>query len=442
LREDDRFLFLQLLAAANDVFYLSYLGADPRDNSPREPSVLVSELLDAAARYHAEPKDSGQPNRRKQLVVHHTLQPFAPQAFGAAARGEQAPEPRRFSYRSEWHPGALATQGARAPIASFAAVALSAPRNSNATLVLPRDMELHALRRFLRDPPSAFLRERLGLRLPEADDRLPELEPFESPTGLRKHALRQAILAVWTETADALDETALQSILVARALLPSGPPGRMQLRALCDEMQPYVEAFTGWRGNQTATTQAIELAIGDWRLRGTLEGLYPNGAARLRLGELDGRTQIDHGLDWLVLSALCDPRPLVQIALHDSGIGSHARAPIPSQRALSALEWLLELHERGLREPLPFLPGSGWEAYADTDDDKGWSAAEKRWTGANGQSWAEGGTVSTRLALRARDPFTDDDPAAGKTFRKLSREIFDAVLSGDVPHDPASGDCA
>ncbi len=52
-RDDDRFLFLQLFAAAQDVFYVSYLGADPRDGSVREPSVLVSELLDAAAAQHA-----------------------------------------------------------------------------------------------------------------------------------------------------------------------------------------------------------------------------------------------------------------------------------------------------------------------------------------------------------------------------------------------------
>ena len=55
LREDDRFLFLQLLAAAGDVFYLSHLGADARDGSAREPSVLVSELLDAAAAQHVDP---------------------------------------------------------------------------------------------------------------------------------------------------------------------------------------------------------------------------------------------------------------------------------------------------------------------------------------------------------------------------------------------------
>jgi len=94
--------------------------------------------------------------------------------------------------------------------------------------------------------------------------------------------------------------------------------------------------------------------------------------------------------------------------------------------------------EEGLREPLPFLPASGWDAYANTDDDKGWSAAETRWTGARGQSWAEGGTLSTRLALRSREPFAGD-PAIDKQFRKLSREIFDALLTGDVPAHPGVG---
>ncbi|KGM56790.1 hypothetical protein N799_02560, partial [Lysobacter arseniciresistens ZS79] len=78
LREDDRFLFLQLLASAGDVFYLSYLGADARDGSEREPSVLVAELLDAAAAQHADPATA-----REALVVRQPLQPFAPAAFGA-----------------------------------------------------------------------------------------------------------------------------------------------------------------------------------------------------------------------------------------------------------------------------------------------------------------------------------------------------------------------
>ncbi|MET0224961.1 MAG: exodeoxyribonuclease V subunit gamma, partial [Dokdonella sp.] len=55
VRDDDRFLFLQLLTAAERVFYLSYIGRNAGDGTAREPSVLVSELLDAASRAFDDP---------------------------------------------------------------------------------------------------------------------------------------------------------------------------------------------------------------------------------------------------------------------------------------------------------------------------------------------------------------------------------------------------
>src|SRR3546814_16924097 len=51
VREDDRFLFLQLLAAAGDAFPVSYGGRDTRDGSMREPSPLVSARLAVDRRY-------------------------------------------------------------------------------------------------------------------------------------------------------------------------------------------------------------------------------------------------------------------------------------------------------------------------------------------------------------------------------------------------------
>src|SRR5690554_2098321 len=95
-RDDDRFLFLQLFAAAQDVFYVSYQGADPRDGSVREPSVLVADLLAAVDAQHVPEAKAGE-----ALVVRHTLQPFAPAAFGSED------DPRRFSYSARWWPAAV-----------------------------------------------------------------------------------------------------------------------------------------------------------------------------------------------------------------------------------------------------------------------------------------------------------------------------------------------
>ncbi|HLM53887.1 MAG TPA: exodeoxyribonuclease V subunit gamma, partial [Pseudoxanthomonas sp.] len=148
LREDDRFLFLQLFASAQDVFYLSYLGADPRDGRVREPSVLVSELIEAAADQHLDHAEAA-----RALVVRHPLQPFAAAAFGGS-------DPRRFSYRQQWWPAASRPQRRRTALPPwFAGAPLAPAADAEGDTRLP----LEALRRFLQAPAQGFLRQRLGL---------------------------------------------------------------------------------------------------------------------------------------------------------------------------------------------------------------------------------------------------------------------------------------
>ncbi len=203
-REDDRFLFLQLFAAAQDVFYLSYLGNDPRDGSVREPSVLVSELLDVAARYHADP------GARTRLVVRHTLQPFAPEAFGSRD------EPRRFSYRARWREAGQRLGEARHALAPWLLQPLPPEKADTA------DLSLDALRRFFADPQGRFLQQRLGLRLPEPVDQGEDVEPLVVPgRGLERARLQQALI----DAMDAGQEAGLRERLRARALLPSGALG-------------------------------------------------------------------------------------------------------------------------------------------------------------------------------------------------------------------------
>ncbi len=439
LRDDDRFLFLQLFAAASTVFYLSYLGADPRDGSARAPSLLVAELLDAAADYHAD-RDGA----CAALVVHHPLQPFAPAAFGASddhgnervgANETAACEPRRFSYRGEWHPAAV-TGGERHAVSAWVTEPL-VPAEPVATLSLVE------LRAFLRDPPAAFLRQRLALRLPADDDDGNDVEPLVLPgRGLQRQQLQQAVFDALVDQrgAGASPQQWLHARLRAQALLPSGPLGERQLGNLLGEVRPFADAFTHWRSG-APVQRRFDLDLGDRRLQGNLDDLYPAGLARFRYEQLHGPSQIAHGLDWLVLSALGDKRPLVQFAATAAGPGPHLRPAIPPAQARAALQALVTLRDWGLRDPLPFLARAGWLWYdARANGKDGWARAEAQWRGS-ARSWGEAGTPSARLALRGRDPF--DDNALGEQFRDISVLVFDAVLhgrcEGDGTGDPAGG---
>ncbi|GAB3373135.1 exodeoxyribonuclease V subunit gamma [Lysobacter rhizosphaerae] len=420
LREDDRFLFLQLFAAANDVLYLSYLGADPRDGSEREPSVLVSELLDTAARYHAPTQ------KRSALVVQHPLQPFAPAAFGAALQGQ---EPRRFSYRAEWHPAAQSQGGMREPLGAWlpASLPVPAPRDD----AMP-ELSVIELRRFLADPPAALLRQRLNLRLPEEAEAEDDVEPLALPaSGLQRWQLQHAVFDACV--AGATDDLAQR--LRARAMLPSGPMGARQLDRLRAQVQPYADAFRAWRQGEPRTLN-IDFELDGMRLYGRIDNLHAAGLARLRFDELHGPAQISHGLDWLVLCAAGHAQPLWQFAPIDKDLGPHPRDPVPQAQAQAALRELLRLRERGLREALPFLPRAGWVWYQAEQSQRAgavirsnakgaWERAREAWTGGN-NGWSESATASARLVLRGHDPFAD--AAVGEQFRAIATQVFDAVV--------------
>jgi exodeoxyribonuclease V gamma subunit len=417
LREDDRFLFLQLFAAAQDAFYLSYLGADPRDGSVREPSVLVSELIEAAMQYHAEPREAA-----RQFVVRHALQPFSPAAFGGG-------DPRRFSYRRQWHPAAATVGGARGQLPAWISTPLPAPVAT--TEPVESRLSLDELRRFLVDPAGQFLSLSLGLRLPgdlqETDDVEPLVLSERSPEA------RSVQLAVVRATLQE-DDAPLYPRLRARALLPSGALGERGFDALQAQARPYALALREWLGNAPLESRRYEVDIDGVRLHGRVADRHPAGLVRLRTASLNGNAAIRHGLDWLLANAAGDALPLVQF--HDegeNGVGPHLLPALPPAQARDALRSLLQLRTRGLREPLPFGPYTGWTLHT-TPAEKQFSEGAKRWHGSE-RSWGEAQGEAIQLALRGQDPFKDE--ASFADLLHISRVVFSAVREGRALRDEA-----
>lgn len=410
-REDDRFLFLQLFAAAQDVLYLSYLGADPRDGSAREPSVLVSELIDAAADYFVDPASA-----RAQLVLHHPLQPFAATAFGADG------DPRHYSYRQAWRPAADAGQGQRSALPAWFGQPVAPMEDA-----VP-ELTLADLRRFLLHPAAHFLHHTLALRLPDDAALAEDVEPLSvSGRGLAHSQLQRAVFDALLAGGD--DQLARQ--LRARGLLPSGPLGERQLAALARDLSPYVGAFSTWRANAGPESTRASVPLAQLHLQGRVDDVYPHGLARLRFGELNGPAVIRQGLDWLFASAAGWSQPLVQFHAGES-VGPFVRAPLPADAARAALDALVQLYREGMQRPLPFAPYSGWKYVQAPNRDKGLRDAQAQWQQERG--WSEGDDPALRLALRARAPFAQPDApadaAATAEFEQLSRDIFALLTHG------------
>jgi len=397
------------------VFYVSWQGADPRDGSTREPSVLVSELIDAALAQHADGTDAA------ALVVRHPLQPFAPAAFGSAD------EPRRFSYHAQWWPAAAQPTARRVPLPAWFDPQASAPAAAagDEAAALPID----ELRRFLQAPAEAFLRHRLGLRLAEIDVVGEDVEPLLAPgRGLERHALQRAVFeAALRGDGDATTH----ALLRARGLLPSGPLGRRTLESVRAQVEPYAVAFRDWRGDAQADAPRFEVALGTVTVHGRIADAYPQGLARVRFDPPGGPSAIRNGLDWLLASASGQCLPLVEF--HEggeTGIGPHLRPALDPAQAREALRMLAGLRAKGLQQPLPFAPYSGWEFYrAGGDMRRGLEAAARKWHGS-ARSWGEGNGEAVRLAMRGRDPFTDESTRLA--FVDLAMAIYGAVVAGQL----------
>lgn len=434
-RDADRYLFLQLFASAGRVLYLSWCGMDPRDNSRREPSAVVAELLDAAVECHAVADESGRDRVRDALVVRHALQPFSPAAFGAAHVGEAADarghgDPRRFSYDARWREAADAVPDARTEPPFAAPGLLLAEEDADRIVLLDR------LRSTLLRPQAAYLREGLGLRLPE-DEAQPEThEPLGSPDALRHYQLREAVFAAWLEGRARPDAARLQQRLLARAQLPPGADGAAAVALLLEEVAPFAAcALEAGFGNASRRI-GVDEALATHLLRGTLDGVHDGGVAgapvrllrvALRAKGRHGNLVLRHGLDWLVASLLRLPVFELYKDAEDAAPCLRERPLAEPGEARAALLSLVALHERARVEPLPFLPKSAYEWHVADNEARGWSAAGRQWCGDEFNDVAGERSVASALALRGRDPFVDGDPGSRARFAWLARAVFGAV---------------
>jgi exodeoxyribonuclease V gamma subunit len=405
VREDDRALFLQLFAAATQALYLSYLGQDPRSGEALPPSVVVSELLDLAAKHFEDPGAA-----RDALVVVEPLQPFSAAAFG----GGEAPDPRRLGFNPAWLAGAHAALGARARTPSFAA---GLP---DSLVETQREWTRDQLLRALANPAREFLVERLGLRLPESNERLPESEPFALDDGLDRWQ-RQSRLLDLALAQPQLDLGALARRMLAEGRIAPGAAGRAALAHSLAALEPALEAWHG--DHRPMQVLPYELELGRFRLSGRLPRVLPDGLRQFTASKAHGKTLLALGLDALVWSALGHGDSIDRVVCEQPRV---QLAPLPQMVARDKLGKLLELALLARAQPLPFMPKAALEFLRRDEEAAGLVAAEKAWNG----DYGEGRDPWVATALRGFEPFVD--PLATQEFIGLSRRVFAHMPGLDV----------
>lgn len=345
IRSEDRQLLLDAIGAASETLVITYAGRGEHTNDDRPPAVPLGELLDALDRTSGEAV-------REDVVVHHPLQPFDEANLVAGALVHDSDRP--FSFDRSALAGARA---ARAPQpAPRALVPGPLPVGEVAT-----EVSLGDLHDFFAHPVRGFLRHRLRVTTPYDVAETKDAVPI-TLDGLERWDVGDRLVR------DVLAGGDPQAAMLAeqlRGLLPPEDLGSAMLTDIVTKVRPLVEAALPLRTG-AARTLDVDIDLGDRRLTGTVGGVFGNNLVAVSYSTLAAKHRLAAWLDALALAA---GHPDENWTAHTIGRwGRSGRralvSPMPDDQARARLRDLVDVMERGQREPLP-LPVRTSLAFAE-----------------------------------------------------------------------------
>jgi exodeoxyribonuclease V gamma subunit len=393
-RMDDRYLFLEAILSARQHLHISYVGQSLKDNSPRPPSVLVSELLDYVEEGFGK-------TVREGICVHHRLQAFSPSYF--------AGDRRLFSYSAENLRAAQSAVSGRRENTPYIPSGLSEPEEEWKTI------DLESLAHFFSNPARFLLRHRLGIHLLEEPAIMDENEPFEL-NKLEQYLIRQDLVARALEGKPLRD---VYPLMHASGRLPHGSPGVCCYDDLCASTGSFIRKIHPHIAGGQREPLIVDITVDGFHLTGQLVNIYAEGLVSYRLAKVKGRDRLRAWISHLVLNHLSEHAAVRKTILVCE---DRTFRYSPVEDTETCLRNLLNIYWRGLKKPLHFFPESSL-AYAEqvakgTAPEKAMRTATGKW---DAFEYAEKEDAYYDLCFRQIDPLDTE-------FRELATAIFEPML--------------
>ena len=342
-RSEDRQLLLDAVLAARETLVITYTGANEHTGAERPPAVPLGELLDALDHTAAADRVPG------TVLVRHPLQPFDVRNLTPGALTGAEP----FSFDRSALAGAEAARSERSVVGPLVPAPLPAREVA--------DVALADLQSFFTHPVRAFLRSRLDVSAPLEAEETHDAVPIDLD-GLEKWAVGDRLLADVLSGGDPAAGIRAERL---RGLLPPGKLGARTLQEVVDDVRPLVDQANALRTG-TARTLDVDIDLGDGRrLTGTVSSVFGNKIVTVTYSNLAAKHRLK---SWVDLLALTLGHPDEHWTAHAVGRskagGTRALSGPLDHRASTWLRELVDVYDRGMREPLP-LPVKTACAYAE-----------------------------------------------------------------------------
>ncbi|MEE2033413.1 exodeoxyribonuclease V subunit gamma [Rhodococcus chondri] len=420
-RSEDRQLLLDAIMSAGEKVLLFYTGADPVTGSPRPPAIPLSEVRDVVAvMVGADDPDAD------AIVRRHPLQPFDARNF--------LPEDP-FSFDTTALAGAVAAQHPSPPhVVSRAALCetLEAPPAG--------DVDLAELVAFLVHPCQGFLRQRLGVRIPELDEAIADALDVDLDP-LARWNLGDRMLEARLAGAPAAEFRAAEW---RRGTLPPRALGERVLDEATDAVEALVAACSPVHAGESGTVDVV-VDLGDGRrLTGTVGGVHGTVIARSTFSKLGPKHRLTAWVQLLAVAASGRPGrwQAVTTGRSRSRLPAWRSTLLAPEDALEQLIRLVDLRDRGLHATVPMTTGASAEyaerRYRGDSVEMALEAADRMFGGNFGDgrdrhvAYLYGG-AATLESLTVAEPLPDErawfeDPSR---FGVLARRLWEPLLASE-----------
>ncbi len=323
---DDRYLFLEALLSAQDVFYVSYVGRGIRDNQDKPPSVVVGEwqVYLETVFGNFEP-------------VYHPLQPFSPRHYEGG---------RRQSFSAVWYAGETTNAGD----SRFVAEALT----TDDTLKLA---SLSQLEQFFRHSAKYFLQQRLGVFFESNDVSQRDTESFELDN-LERYGIADSALSTLVAGRSMTD---WESAMLASGQVMTGERGRHQLRKEVARAEAVYDAVSQLIRSEGETMNA-PITVGGNEIFCSLPDIYGDVALDYRVGKLQPRHLLSAYIRHLAGSCMGENLATICVSRgNNDNVAKTLLPPIEADEARAQLGRLVALYTVGVERPLFLAPETSSE---------------------------------------------------------------------------------
>ena len=231
-RLEDRYLFLEAIISARESLYLSYQGNDVKNNTERQPSLVLAEFLDML--------EVGYKVQLADYCKQAPLHPFSESAFTGALP----------SYDTGWLRLAQSLRDEKEKRQAEKHKEQEQTSIKPLTIELDNGLEGESISCMqvgtaFRDPLAYFSRQRLGVTLSQSSILLENSEPFETNALVRYNVLDTIFTPSPNAQYDAIGEHSERVVQYAalRGDIPNNPVAQ--------------EELTRWKEGAVALTQAM-----------------------------------------------------------------------------------------------------------------------------------------------------------------------------------------